>query len=93
MIMVNWQRKHWFAIFILMIVTECTVQAAPYPNDPKEGRGVPCCNPISTQSSGMETLWDSLVVLAVVLEQQTDKMPYQIMATLIGHLYADLPRR
>lgn len=67
------------------VVPVCTVHAGPNPKYFKEGRGVTWYNLISDQYSGINdivvpgTLRDSLVILAVVLEQQTDQMPYQIM--------------
>lgn len=67
------------------VVPVRTVHAGPNPKYFKEGRGVTWYNLISDQYSGINdivvpgTLRDSLVILAVVLEQQTDQMPYQIM--------------
>ncbi len=67
------------------VVPVHTVHAGPNPKYFKEGRGVTWHNLISDQYSGINnivvpgTLKDSLVILAVVLEQQTDQMPYQIM--------------
>lgn len=67
------------------VVPVHTVHAGPNPKYFKEGRGVTWYNLISDQYSGINdivvpgTLKDSLVILAVVLEQQTDQMPYQIM--------------
>jgi TnpA family transposase len=67
------------------VVPVRTVHAGPNPKYFKEGRGVTWYNLISDQYSGINdivvpgTLRDSLVILAVVLEQQTDQIPYQIM--------------
>ncbi len=67
------------------VVPVRTVHAGPNPKYFKEGRGVTWYNLISDQYSGINdivvlgTFRDSLVILAVVLEQQTDQMPYQIM--------------
>lgn len=66
---------------MLFVVPVRTVHAGPNPKYFKEGRGVTWYNLISDQYSGIVpgTLRDSLVILAVVLEQQTDQVPYQIM--------------
>ncbi|ENA1771630.1 Tn3 family transposase [Yersinia ruckeri] len=67
------------------VVPVRTVHAGPNPKYFKEGRGVTWYNLISDQYSGLNdivvpgTLRDSLVILAVVLEQQTELMPVQIM--------------
>lgn len=62
-----------------------TVHAGPNPKYFGVGRGVTWYNLISDQFSGLNditvpgTLRDSLILLAVVLEQQTDLQPTQIM--------------
>ncbi|MEQ1965148.1 Tn3 family transposase [Xenorhabdus khoisanae] len=67
------------------VVPVRTVHAGPNPKYFGKGRGVTWYNLISDQYSGLNdivvpgTLRDSLVILAVVLEQQTEKMPSQIM--------------
>lgn len=67
------------------VVPVRTVHAGPNPKYFGVGRGVTWYNLISNQYSGLNaitvpgTLRDSLVLLAVVLEQQTDLQPTQIM--------------
>ncbi|CAM3553563.1 transposase (plasmid) [Xenorhabdus nematophila ATCC 19061] len=67
------------------VVPVRTVHAGPNPKYFGKGRGVTWYNLISDQYSGLNdivvpgTLRDSLVILAVVLEQQTEQMPFQIM--------------
>lgn len=62
-----------------------TVHAGPNPKYFGVGRGVTWYNLISDQFSGLNditvpgTLRDSLLLLAVVLEQQTNLQPTQIM--------------
>ena len=62
-----------------------TINAGPNPKYFGVGRGVTWYNLVSDQCSGLNaitvpgTLRDSLVLLAVVLEQQTDLQPTQIM--------------
>ncbi len=67
------------------VVPVRTVHAGPNPKYFGIGRGVTWYNLISDQFSGLNditvpgTLRDSLLLLAVVLEQQTDLQPTQIM--------------
>ena len=67
------------------VVPVRTVHAGPNPKYFGHGRGVTWYNLMSDQFSGLNdvavpgTLRDSLVLLAVVLEQQTDLRPTQIM--------------
>ena len=67
------------------VVPVRTVHAGPNPKYFGTGRGVTWYNLISDQFSGLNaitvpgTLRDSLVLLAVVLEQQTELQPTQIM--------------
>ncbi|MBC8772549.1 MULTISPECIES: Tn3 family transposase [Lysobacteraceae] len=67
------------------VVPVRTVHAGPNPKYFGLGRGVTWYNLLSDQFSGLNditvpgTLRDSLVLLAVVLEQQTDLQPTQIM--------------
>ncbi|GAB3226332.1 hypothetical protein GCM10027295_19880 [Pseudaeromonas pectinilytica] len=67
------------------VVPVRTVYAGPNPKYFGTGRGVTWYNMISDQFSGLNaitvpgTLRDSLVLLAVVLEQQTELQPTQIM--------------
>jgi TnpA family transposase len=67
------------------VVPVRTVHAGPNPKYFGVGRGVTWYNLISDQFSGLNditvpgTLRDSLILLAVVLEQQTDLQPTQIM--------------
>jgi TnpA family transposase len=67
------------------IVPVHTVNAGPNPKYFGVGRGVTWYNLISDQCSGLNaitvpgTLRDSLILLAVVLDQQTDLQPNQIM--------------
>jgi len=67
------------------VVPVRTVHAGPNPKYFGVGRGVTWYNLISDQFSGLNditvpgTLRDSLILLAVVLEQQTDFEPTQIM--------------
>lgn len=67
------------------IVPVHTINAGPNPKYFGVGRGVTWYNLVSDQCSGLNaitvpgTLRDSLVLLAVVLEQQTDLQPTQIM--------------
>ncbi len=67
------------------VVPVRTVHAAPNPKYFGIGRGVTWYNLISNQFSGLNaitvpgTLRDSLVLLAVVLDQQTELQPTQIM--------------
>ncbi|PYD85186.1 Tn3 family transposase [Pseudomonas syringae pv. pisi] len=67
------------------VVPVRSVHSAPNPKYFGIGRGVTWYNLISNQFSGLNditvpgTLRDSLVLLAVVLEQQTDLQPTQIM--------------
>lgn len=73
------------------VVPVHTVHAGPNPKHFKEGRGVTWYNLISDQYSGINdivvpgTLRDSLVILAVVLEQQMYQMPYYIMTDTGGY--------
>ena len=68
-----------------MVVPVRTVHVGPNPKYFGTGRGVTWYNLISDQFSGLNaitvpgTLRDSLVLLAVVLEQQTELQPTQIM--------------
>jgi hypothetical protein len=61
------------------------IHAAPNPKYFNRGRGVTWYNLLSDQCTGLNaitvpgTLRDSLVLLAVVLEQQTELQPTQIM--------------
>lgn len=70
---------------IRFVVPVRTVHAGPNPKYFGVGRGVTWYNLISDQFSGLNditvpgTLRDSLILLAVVLEQQTDLQPSQIM--------------
>ena len=70
---------------IRFVVPVRTVHAGPNPKYYGVGRGVTWYNLISDQFSGLNditvpgTLRDSLILLAVVLEQQTDLQPTQIM--------------
>lgn len=67
------------------VVPVRTVHAGPNPKYFGVGRGVTWYNLLSDQFSGLNditvpgTLRDSLILLAVVLEQQTDLQPMQIM--------------
>ena len=67
------------------VVSVRTVHAAPNPKYFKSGRGVTWYNLISNQRTGLNdvtvpgTLRDSLILLAVVLEQQTELQPMRIM--------------
>lgn len=67
------------------VVPVRTVHAGPNPKYFGFGRGVTWYNLLSDQFSGLNditvpgTLRDSLILLAVVLEQQTDLQPTQIM--------------
>jgi TnpA family transposase len=67
------------------VVPVRTVHAGPNPKYYGTGRGVTWYNLLSNQFSGLNdivvpgTLRDSLILLAVVLEQQTDLQPTQIM--------------
>lgn len=67
------------------VVPVRTVHAGPNPKYFGFGRGVTWYNVLSDQFSGLNditvpgTLRDSLILLAVVLEQQTDLQPTQIM--------------
>ena len=67
------------------VVPVRTVHSGPNPKYFGSGRGVTWYNMISDQFSGLNaitvpgTLRDSLVLLAVVLEQQTELQPTQIM--------------
>jgi TnpA family transposase len=67
------------------VVPVRTVHAGPNPKYFGVGRGVTWYNLLSDQFSGLNditvpgTLRDSLILLAVVLEQQTDLQPTQIM--------------
>ncbi|HIF0232327.1 TPA: Tn3 family transposase [Legionella pneumophila] len=67
------------------VVPVRTVHAAPNPKYFKEGRGVTWYNLISNQRTGLNavtvpgTLRDSLILLGVVLEQQTELQPMRIM--------------
>lgn len=68
-----------------LVVPVRTVHAGPNPKYYGIGRGVTWYNLLSNQFSGLNdivvpgTLRDSLILLAVVLEQQTDLQPTQIM--------------
>ncbi|MBP9681710.1 MAG: Tn3 family transposase [Bacteriovorax sp.] len=70
---------------IRFVVPVRTVHAAPNPKYFKEGRGVTWYNLISNQRTGLNdvtvpgTLRDSLILLGVVLEQQTELQPVRIM--------------
>ena len=70
---------------IRFVVPVRTVHAAPNPKYFKEGRGVTWYNLISNQRTGLNsttvpgTLRDSLIILGVVLEQQTELQPVRIM--------------
>jgi TnpA family transposase len=67
------------------VVPVRTVHAAPNPKYFNRGRGVTWYNLLSDQGTGLNaitvpgTLRDSLMLLAVVLEQQTELQPTQIM--------------
>lgn len=67
------------------VVPVRTIHAAPNPKYFNRGRGVTWYNLLSDQGTGLNaitvpgTLRDSLVLLAVVLEQQTELQPTQIM--------------
>jgi TnpA family transposase len=67
------------------VVPVRTVHAAPNPKYFNRGRGVTWYNLLSDQCTGLNaitvpgTLRDSLVLLAVVLEQQTELQPTRIM--------------
>jgi TnpA family transposase len=67
------------------VVPVRTVHAGPNPKYFGQGRGVTWYNLMSDQFSGLNdivvpgTLRDSLVLLSVVLEQQTDLQPMQVM--------------
>lgn len=67
------------------VVPVRTIHAAPNPKYFNRGRGVTWYNLLSEQCTGLNaitvpgTLRDSLVLLAVVLEQQTELQPTQIM--------------
>ena len=67
------------------VVPVRTVHAGPNPKYFGIGRGVTWYNMLSDQFSGLNditvpgTLRDSLILLAVILEQQTDLQPTQIM--------------
>lgn len=67
------------------VVPVRTVHAAPNPKYFNRGRGVTWYNLLSDQGTGLNaitvpgTLRDSLVLLAVVLEQQSELQPTQIM--------------
>lgn len=68
-----------------LVVPVRTVHAGPNPKYYGTGRGLTWYNLLSNQFSGLNailvpgTLRDSLILLAVVLEQQTDLQPTQIM--------------
>ena len=70
---------------MLFVVPVRTVHAAPNPKYFKSGRGVTWYNLISNQLTGLNagtvpgTLRDSLILLGVVLEQQTELQPTRIM--------------
>ena len=70
---------------IRFVVPVATVHAGPNPKYFGIGRGVTYYNLTSNQFTGLNaitvpgTLRDSLVLLAVVLEQQTELQPIQIM--------------
>jgi TnpA family transposase len=67
------------------VVPVRSVHSGPNPQYFGVGRGVTWYNLISNQFAGLNditvpgTLRDSLILLAVVLEQQTDLQPTQIM--------------
>ena len=67
------------------VVPVRTIHAAPNPKYFNRGRGVTWYNLLSDQCTGLNaitvpgTLRDSLILLAVVLEQQTELQPTQIM--------------
>ncbi len=67
------------------VVPVRTIHAGPNPKYFNRGRGVTWYNLLSDQGTGLNaitvpgTLRDSLVLLAVVLEQQTELQPTQIM--------------
>lgn len=67
------------------VVPVRTIHAGPNPKYFNRGRGVTWYNLLSVQGTGLNaitvpgTLRDSLVLLAVVLEQQTELQPTQIM--------------
>ena len=83
--------RHWgggevaSADGIRFVVPVRSIHAGPNPKYFGVGRGVTWYNLISDQFSGLNaitvpgTLRDSLILLAVVLEQQTDLQPTQIM--------------
>ena len=87
-----WLTKHWgggeiaSADGMRFTVPVKTVHAGPNPKYFGRGRGVTWYNLISDQFSGLNdmtvpgTLRDSLILLAVVLDQQTDLKPTQIMS-------------
>ena len=70
---------------IRFVVPVQTIHAGPNPKYFGTGRGLTWYNALSDQLSGLNaipvpgTLRDSLVLLAVMLEQQTDLQPTQIM--------------
>jgi TnpA family transposase len=76
------------------VVPVRTVHAAPNPKYFKGGRGVTWYNLISNQRTGLNavtvpgTLRDSLILLGVVLEQQTELQPVRIMTD--AGAYSDL---
>ena len=67
------------------LVPVCTIHAGPNPKYFNRGRGVTWYNLLSDQATGLNaitvpgTLRDSLVLLSVVLEQQTELQPTHIM--------------
>jgi hypothetical protein len=70
---------------IRFVVPVRTIHAGPNPKYFNRGRGLTWYNLLSDQGTGLNaitvpgTLRDSLVLLAVVLEQQTELQPTQIM--------------
>jgi len=76
---------HVLAGGLRFVVPVRTVHAGPNPKYFGMGRGVTYYNLVSDQFTGLHgitvpgTLRDSLVLLAVVLEQQTELQPTQIM--------------
>lgn len=74
-----------FADGLRSMVPVRTVHAGPNPKYFGMGHGVTCCNLVSNQFTGLTgivvpgTLRDSLVLLAVMLEQQPELNPTEVM--------------
>ena len=75
-----------------------SLHAGPNPKYFNRGRGVTWYNLLSDQGSGLNaitvpgTLRDSLVLLAVVLEQKTELQPFQIMTDTGAYQRVNLDR-